>query len=117
MPEYQYAHPDTGEIITRFQSVNDIHEYVLAGVKWDRVWTVPQIAMDTKIDPNNAKSFLDKTSKPGQSYGDLLDRAAEQSEMRKEKNGGVDPVVAAYEKEKGKTLPKKRSKEVKIEIG
>jgi hypothetical protein len=90
MPEYQFSNPqDPGDIISLFLSVNDVHEYILAGVKWDRVWTVPQISMDVKSDPFNPKQFLDKTSKGG-TLGDIWDRASDLSEARAERMGGVD---------------------------
>lgn len=115
-PEYEYINPETNEKICLWQSVHDEHSYTFAGVKWDRVWTTPQIAMDTKVDPFSERQFLEKTSKGGK-LGDLWDRASEMREMREEKTGQPDEVVAGYEKQKGKKLPKKRSKEVKIEIG
>ena len=80
-----------------FQSVNDLHEYVLAGVKWDRVWTVPQIGIDTKIDGFDQQKFLDKTSKGG-TMGDIWDLSAEMSSKRADKLGGIDPLKAAEDK-------------------
>jgi hypothetical protein len=98
MPEYQFSNPqDPRDIISLFLSVNDVHEYILAGVKWDRVWTVPQISMDVKSDPFNPKQFLDKTSKGG-TLGDIWDRASDLSEARAEKMGGVDLLKAEADK-------------------
>jgi hypothetical protein len=98
MPEYQFSNPqDPGDIISLFLSVNDVHEYILAGVKWDRVWTVPQISMDVKSDPFNPKQFLDKTSKGG-TLGDIWDRASDLSEARAERMGGVDLLKAEADK-------------------
>ncbi len=104
-PQYDYSHPETKEIVTRFQSVDDVHECIIGGVKYDRVWTVPQIAMDTKIDPNNPKQFLAKTDKPGK-LGDLWDRASDLSQERAEKNGGIDPLT-------NKKPPESRAKKKK----
>ena len=114
MPCYLYKNPETDEVIELLQSVNDEHSYTFAGVKWDRVWTLPQISMDTKVNPFSERQFLDKTAKGG-SIGDLWDRAAEMKEMREEKTGQADEISANFNK--GKKLTKKRSKNVNIEIG
>jgi hypothetical protein len=97
-PQYDYSNPDDpSEILSLWQSVHDEHSYTIAGVKWDRVWTVPQISMDVKSDPFNPKQFLDKTSKGG-TLGDIWDRASDLSEARAEKMGGVDLLKAEADK-------------------
>ena len=97
-PQYDYSNPDDpSEIMSLWQSAHDLHEYILAGVKWDRVWTVPQISMDVKVDAFNPKQFVDKTSKGG-TIGDLWDRAADLSSERADKMGGVDPLKAESDK-------------------
>jgi len=115
MPCYLYKNPETDEIIELLQSVNDEHSYTFAGVKWNRVWTVPQIVSSMKIDPFSEQQFLDKTNKQCQTIGDLWDRAAEMKEMREEKTGAPDEISANFNK--GKKVPKKKNKEIKIEIG
>ena len=98
MPEYQFANPlDPQDIISVFLSVHDVHEYILAGVKWDRVWTAPQISMDVKVDKWSEKQFLTKTEKGG-SLGDIWDRAADLSADRASEMGGVDPLKAESDK-------------------
>lgn len=114
MPLYSYINDSTGEIVELLQTMGEPHQYVLAGVAWRRLFDVPQLAMDTKVNPFSEKQFLDKTAKAG-SLGDLWDRAAEMKEMREEKTGAPDEISANFNK--GKKVPKKRSKEVKIEIG
>jgi hypothetical protein len=90
---YLYEHPTTGEVIEVSQGMNDVHEFFGDdGVKWNRVFTLPQVSMDTKLDAFSAKDFIKKTDKTG-TIGDLADRAQELSEIRKSKNGGVDPVL------------------------
>lgn len=90
---YIYEHPDTKEIKEVNQGMNDIHEYVdETGLKWNRVFTIPNACIDTKIDPFSKNDFLRKTDKKG-SVGDLVDRAKDLSEQRKDKNGGVDPIL------------------------
>lgn len=109
---YIYKHPDKEVYIDVDQLMTDEHVYFDSdGLKWDRVWTVPNMAVDTKINPFSEKQFLDKTYKPGK-YGDLLDRSKEWSQMRAEKNGGIDPIEKAandkWSKERGgRKLPKK----------
>lgn len=109
-PQYDYSHPETKEIVTRFQSIDDVHECIIGGVKYDRVWTAPQIAMDTKIDPNNPRQFLDKTAKGGK-LGDLWDRAGDLSHERADKNGGVDPLTG---KEPIKREKRKKTSDIVI---
>ena len=115
MPLYSYINDATGETIELLQTMGEPHEYVLAGVPWRRIFSLPQLAMDTKIDPFSERQFVEKTAKGGK-LGDLWDRAAEMKEMREEKTGQTDQVVAGYEKQNGKKLPKKRGKSVNIEI-
>ena len=95
MPIYMYKNPKTGEVKDVLQGMNEVHEYSENGEEWDRVWSSPQIGMDTKVDPFSSKQFVNKTNKQG-TYGDLMDRSAELSEKRAEKNGGVDPVKKKY---------------------
>jgi len=111
MPLFLYSHPETGETIELLQSCHEEHSYTFAGVKWDRVWTVPQISMDTKIDPNNPRQFLDKTAKGGK-LGELWDRAGDLSHERADKNGGVDPLTG-----KQPVKREKRKKTSDIVIG
>jgi hypothetical protein len=110
MPLYIFQNPETGEIKEVVQSMNQEHTYTEDGTEWDRVWTTPQVAMDVKIDPFSTKQFVDKTNKPG-TYGDLMDRSAELSEARAEKNGGVDPVKQKFFDDYSKTRGGKRHPE------
>lgn len=99
---YTYKHPETEETIDIEQGMNDEHTYTDSdGVKWDRVFYPPQLATDIKIDPFSTRQFMEKTSKPG-SYGDLIDRSKELSDMRAAKRDGVDPKKVEYEKEYAK---------------
>ena len=117
---YIYSNPQTNEQIEVEQGMNDVHEYVdEEGLKWDRVLTVPNMAMDAKIDPFSASQFMDKTNKKG-TYGDLLDRSQELSYMRAEKNGGVDPLKQKTDEQwskarNGRKLIKKL-KDVEVEV-
>lgn len=87
MPEYQFSNPKKpSEVVTIFQSMNETHEYIKNGVKWDRVWSVPQMAVNTVYDPYSSADFIKKTSNGG-TVGDLFDLSAEMSAKRKEKDG------------------------------
>jgi hypothetical protein len=88
---YVYQHPEDGRIIEVSQGMNDVHEYYEDDIKWNRVFTVPNATIDTKIDPFSPQAFADKTNKKG-TMGDLIDRSKELSEQRKEKRG-FDPVL------------------------
>lgn len=115
MPQYCYKHPKKTQFIELTQKMNDVHEYIdEEGTKWERVWTKPRFSVDTNIDPLSSKDFAAKTNKKG-SYGDLIDRAEELSQIRKDKYG-VDPVKEQYydswsKKRGGKKVHPEKSKE------
>jgi hypothetical protein len=111
MPEYLYQHPETEEIKSVIQSVHDKHEYIDEhGLKWNRVYTVPQMGVDTKMDANtSAREFSEKTKNKRGTLGDMFDQSKELSEARK-KMYGKDPVKKKYwedwsKKRKGKKHP------------
>jgi hypothetical protein len=121
MPIYVYEHIESGEVVEVFQSMKEDHVYHGADGteinQWRRVWTVPMASIDTKIDPNNRNEFIRRTDKY-KTVGDVLDKSAELSNARAEKEG-VDPVrqkfFENYSKERNgakhpDSLPKKISK-------
>ena len=83
MPEYIYQHPDSGEQVSVWQSIHEEHSYEIEGVAYDRVYTVPQASMDTKIDPYSQKEFKEKTK--GSTVGDLWDQSKELSKKKRGK--------------------------------
>ena len=95
MPEYLYQHPETYEVKSVFQKVNDEHVYVVDNIKWNRIFTSPQLNTVGTIDPFNKNQFIDKTANTKGNYGDLLDRSRELSEQRKEQRGH-DSVLNKY---------------------
>lgn len=97
MPYYSYRNEETGEEIELLQSVHQEHIYVTEGVTWQRIWTVPNISVDNKIDPFSEKKFLEKTNKVS-TLGDLWDRGAEWSQLRAEK-AGKDEIKENHKKE------------------
>ena len=93
MPVYIYEHPKTKERVEVVQSVKEAHVFVdEKGVKWNRVFTVPQVAEGTRIDPFSVNQFVEKTGKKKGTVGELWDRAAELSRKRAQVCGGVDPI-------------------------
>ena len=80
--------------------MNDAHEYhgedgSEKGL-WRRVYVNPSLSFDTNMDAFDSKSFVASTINKNDTYGDLQNRAAEASEIRAQKNGGVDPVKEKY---------------------
>jgi len=97
MPEYLFQHPQTKEVISLFQKMKDLHEYTdEEGVEWKRILTSPQVNGEAPINPWSNSDFVEKTGKMKGSYGDILDKSKELSEMRASQNEGVDPVKEKY---------------------
>jgi hypothetical protein len=111
VPEYLYQNPNKPEEVKAiFQGMNDLHEYEEGGVKWDRVFTVPQASIDADLDPFNQNQFLEKTGKNNGKLGDVWERSAELSQKRADKRDGVDPIKKKfYEQERARreTLPRR----------
>jgi len=96
MPVYQYAHPEYPVMIEIVQSMSEPHVHIDEdGVEWRRVWSVPNAATDTQVDPFDSKAFVDSTKNKKGTMGDLWDQAKEASEKRTEKLG-YDPVKKKY---------------------
>lgn len=96
MPEYFYQNPNNeSEIISVIQRMSEAHEYYKDNIKWNRVFSVPQAAIDTKINPLSAKDFAEKTGKKKGTFGDLQDQSKEASEQRKQIMGH-DPIKKKY---------------------
>jgi hypothetical protein len=109
MPIYIFQSPKTGEVKEILQNINDDHSYSEGGVVWQRIFTVPNAAIDTKNDIFDSKGFAAKTMNKKGSVGDLFDAAKEASEKR-EKITGKDPIKQDYfkkwsAKRKGKKHP------------
>lgn len=114
MPIYLYQHPKTKEVKEIMQSVHDVHEYYENDIRWDRIFTVPEVNTQDKLNINStAKDFDRITANKKGSLGDLWDQSKELSEKRK-KIYGKDPVQEKYfkdwsKKRKGKIHPKSKS--------
>tara|TARA_R110002020_G_scaffold214891_1_gene422070 strand:+ start:628 stop:972 length:345 start_codon:yes stop_codon:yes gene_type:complete len=102
MPIYIYQHPDSDKFIEVFQGMNDVHEYTDAnGLKWSRVFTSPNAAIDLEVDPYSNTQFIEKTANAG-TMGEMWDRSSELSHKRAEQNDGIDPMKKKYFKEYSK---------------
>lgn len=115
MPEYLYQNPKTKKIISIIQSIHAVHEYIdEEGLKWNRIFTSPQINTEQKLNSNStSKDFIQYTKNKKGSLGDLWDASKELSEKRK-KLYGKDPIKQDYfnkwsKKRKGKKHPSDRS--------
>ncbi len=102
MPNYQFQNPKTGELKLVYFSVNADKIYIDDnGLKWDRVFTSPFAAVDTKINPFDSKEFVRKTANKKGTVGDLWDQSKEMSQKR-EKIAGQDAVKEQYKKDYSK---------------
>jgi predicted nucleic acid-binding Zn ribbon protein len=125
MPIYAYTHPKTGEEIEVVQGMNDTHEHIdEEGTKWDRVFSTPNMNLDSEVDPFSQADFVRTTGSKKGTMGEMMDLSKEMSQRRAEKNGGIDPVKvkadADYKKRTGRDAPKNKSrtyesKNVKVE--
>lgn len=115
MPFYLFTHTKTNETREILFSMNDTKVYNGEDDKekglWRRVFTIPQGARDTRIDPNDSGHFIRSLdNKNGETVGSMWDRSAELSEKRAAKNDGTDPVKQRFfdkyrKMAKGKTHP------------
>ena len=102
MPIYLYQHPENERVIEIVQGMNEEHTYTdEEGVKWNRVFTSPNAAIDLDVDPFSTTQFLDKTANAG-TMGELWDRSSELSQKRADQCGGVDPHKKDYFKDYSK---------------
>ena len=103
MPLYLFKNPKTNKIISVFQAMNDDHSYSENGIKYERIFTVPNASIDSQIDPNSSQQFVEKTGKMKGTLGEIWDYSKEMSEKRS-KVTGVDPIreksEAAYSKKR-----------------
>ena len=119
MPLYLYRHPKTKKVIEVVQKMADKHEYVdEKGVKYDRVWLRPRMAVDCKVDPFSKDDFVRRTAKRGMTVGDMEQESAALSEAR-ERKAGYDPVKKKlfndYKEKTGKTHPADKPKKIETD--
>ena len=109
MPNYLYKSPITQEIVEVTQGMNDVHEFFKDGIKYDRIFTIGQMSIDTTIDPFSQSDFSTKTGRKRGTVNDLFQTSAELSEKRAKING-IDNLKENYykkysEKRNGKCHP------------
>lgn len=97
MPLYTFEHPTTLEQIDILQRMKEEHAHIdEEGVEWNRVFTSPNAAIDTRPDIFSTDSLAGATNNKKDSYEDLVKRSQEASEKRAEKTGGRDPVKQVW---------------------
>ncbi|MEK6884010.1 MAG: hypothetical protein AABY22_30550 [Nanoarchaeota archaeon] len=123
MPQYSFQHPQTDEIKTIIMSMREEHKYKDEnGVKWERVWDIPQARIDGKLQCWNSAKFVEKTGRMKGTIGDLQDYSKELSQQRaKESPDGKDPLAKKarekWEAERpGKKWKEKPDKDLIIEV-
>ncbi len=134
MPQYAFTREDNPSVsIELFYHMNDAPSVgkvvTVEGVKWRRVFTLPQASIDTRVDPYSAKDFAKATNKRG-SMGDLWDRSKEMSLKRADKEG-TDTVRESYfdnyskrrrgtvhpERKRAQTVANLAKKGIKVDYG
>ena len=84
---YIFQHPQTKEIKEVFQHMKEDHIFEQDGVRWDRIFTIPQTSIDTQINPHSSRDFIEKTKKKNYSIGDMWDESSRLSEKRAKVSG------------------------------
>jgi hypothetical protein len=92
MPLYLFKNPNNGKTISVFQTMNEDHTYSDNGIKYERVFTVPNAQIDTEFDINSSSKFIEKTGKMKGTLGEIWDYSQELSDKRATKYDGVDPL-------------------------
>lgn len=102
MPTYLFENETSGEVKEVFLAASEIKNFS-PGDGWKRVYTVPHLSTDTRINPFSSGDFIQKTKNKKGTIGDILDKSRELSLARGGENN--DPVLKKYykdyEKEKG----------------
>lgn len=96
MPRYIFQNKETKEYVEVFQSMNEPHIYEEDGVEFQRIFTVPNMSIDSMgVNPYSQKDYIKKTDKK-MTLGEIMDFSSELSESRAAKEGGVDPIKKNY---------------------
>ena len=98
MPYYDFLNEETNEVREIFFHMRDEKQYngedgTEIG-QWRRLYTSPQLSIDTDFDPRNKEEFMRR----GEKYKDLgsvIDKSRELSEKRAQKDG-LDNVKQAF---------------------
>lgn len=96
MPTYLFLNEITGETKEVILGINEKKEcFDEFGNKLQRLWTAPNAASDTKLDPHDSKAFARATGTKKGTLGDLWDTSRDLSDKRA-KATGKDPVKEKY---------------------
>lgn len=101
MPVYIFQNPKTKEYKEVFLSINAEKVYSEDGVKWQRIFLSPNMSVDTHIDANSERDFIEKTARKNYNVGEMWDSSKELSEKR-EREKGIDPIKEKSLKEYSK---------------
>lgn len=121
MPEYLFKNPETEEIKSIIQRMNETHVYSENGIEWSRIFTCPQAIVDGKFNCWSESKFLEKTKNMKGRVGDVTDLSKELSEKRASEHDGIDPVKTKFFNDysklrKGKRHPSDKRTEVKKDL-
>jgi hypothetical protein len=114
MPFYLFKNPITKEIVEVFQAMKDEHIFIDSnGIEYERIYTIPQASIDSKIDAFSSSDFVEKTRNKKGTIGDLWQASRELSEKR----GGSanDPVKEKFYKNYAKEHGVKHADQIKKE--
>ena len=106
MPIYLFKNPNTGKTISVFQGMNDDHTYSEEGIKYERVFTIPNAQIDTEFGLDSSSKFVEKTGKMKGTLGEIWDYSQELSDKRAAKHGGTDPLRQKAEEKYSKKRKK-----------
>jgi len=101
MPVYIFQNPKTKEYKEVFLGIDAEKVYSEGVVKWQRIFISPNVSVDTHIDANSERDFVEKTKRKNYNLGEMWDASKDLSEKR-EKERGVDPVKDKAQKEYSK---------------
>jgi hypothetical protein len=108
MPIYVYRNKITDKQVEIIQSIAEQHVYHGSSGdesgQWERVFTVPQMSVDAKVDPHDEKKFARQTSTKKETLGDIFDRSKEASDKREQKDGR-DPIKEKFYENYSKRRP------------
>ena len=114
MPIHSFIYEETGETIDVYVPINSApseHQFQITdGKTYKRIYSAPLAATNTRINEASKEDFARLTTdKKGLKVGQMWEMAAEMSQHRSDKNGGVDEVKESfynnYKKEMGKPHP------------
>jgi hypothetical protein len=97
MPEYLYENPETREVISVVQGINEDHSYTKEGIEYQRVFTSPNMAVDSDYSSLSEQQFVESTKNKKGTLGDIWD-ASKEASLKREKIYGKDPIKEKYYK-------------------